>query len=297
MHGLGAAGDCAVPFLLSQLPFGLGAEGVVETDSRYWGTDGDNEWDPGARGAGGFTQQSCTIGAVHALGQCALSPDAAVVDGLIGVIDSAMLQLDLHARQELLPAAALGEDEDGPVFAAEDFDFVALERRRAVAEAACSLGLVGQRVLSAATDAETGAEEQAELGQLVLRVVSRLVGVITAPEPAEEVPSYLWENTARNNAALALIKLCSDARSTRPTLPNFRGVRGPDRFLYGMVCDAQQRLAVRHSPRPHTLPVLSCANIAVQECLRHFGCHSNVCDCRQDPRLSTRQPKIGSLGG
>ena len=57
MHGLGAAGDCAVPFLLSQLPFGLGAEGVVETDSRYWGTDGDNEWDPGARGAGGFTQQ------------------------------------------------------------------------------------------------------------------------------------------------------------------------------------------------------------------------------------------------
>ena len=190
---------------------------------------------------------------MHALGQCALSPDAAVVDGLIGVIDSAMLQLDLHARQELLPAAALGEDEDGPVFAAEDFDFVALERRRAVAEAACSLGLVGQRVLSAATDAETGAEEQAELGQLVLRVVSRLVGVITAPEPAEEVPSYLWENTARNNAALALLKLCSDARSTRPTLPNFRGVRGPDRFLYGMVCDAQQRLAVRHSP--HTLPV------------------------------------------
>ena len=106
-----------------------------------------------------FRVQSCTIGAAHALGQCALSPDAAVVDGLIGVIDSAMLQLDLHARQELLPAAALGEDEDGPVFAAEDFDFVALERRRAVAEAACSLGLVGQRVLSAATDAETGAEE------------------------------------------------------------------------------------------------------------------------------------------
>ena len=136
------------------------------------------------------------------------------------------------------------------MFAAEDFDFVALERRRAVAEAACSLGLVGQRVLSAATEAETGAEEQAELGQLVLRVVSRLVGVVTAPEPAEEVASYLWENTARNNAALALLKLCSDARSTRPTLPNFRGVRGPDRFLYGMVCDAQQRLAVRSQPSP-----------------------------------------------
>ena len=30
--------------------------------------------------------------------------------------------------------------------------------------------------------------------------------------------------------------------STKPTLPNFGGVRGPDRFLYGMICDAQRRL-------------------------------------------------------
>jgi hypothetical protein len=54
---------------------------------------------------------------------------------------------------------------------------------------------------------------------LALRVVSRLIEVILAPEPADEIASYLWENTARSNAALALVKMCSDPQSTRPTLP------------------------------------------------------------------------------
>lgn len=54
---------------------------------------------------------------------------------------------------------------------------------------------------------------------LSLRVLSCLVEVILAPEPADEVQSYLWENTARCNAALGLVKMCSDPRSTRPTLP------------------------------------------------------------------------------
>ena len=54
---------------------------------------------------------------------------------------------------------------------------------------------------------------------LALRVLSRLVEVVLEPEPACEVRSYLWENTARCNAALALVKMCSDPLSTRPTLP------------------------------------------------------------------------------
>lgn len=41
---------------------------------------------------------------------------------------------------------------------------------------------------------------------------------------------------------MALVKLCSDPRTTAPSLPVFRGVRGPDRFLFGMICDARSRL-------------------------------------------------------
>ena len=49
----------------------------------------------------------------------------------------------------------LEESEDGPVFAGGDFDWAALERRRAVSEASCSLGLIGQRLVVAAACTNT----------------------------------------------------------------------------------------------------------------------------------------------
>ena len=69
-------------------------------------------------------QKTGTIGACHALGQCALSPDSRVADGLIGAIDLAMEQLERHARGEnvVVPHNAIRgdvvvlEDGDGPVF-------------------------------------------------------------------------------------------------------------------------------------------------------------------------------------
>ena len=116
----------------------------------------------------------------------------------------------------------------------DNFDFIVLERRRAVAEACSSLGLVGQRLIIFA-EAETppGNTPDETALELALRITARLIMVITQPEPAAEVKSYLWDNTARCNAAMALVKLCSDPRISSPTLPSFNGTRGPDRFLYG----------------------------------------------------------------
>ena len=171
MHGLGAAGDAAVPFLLTQLTFE--DEAVQETDSTGWGTEDDASGDS-EEGVGGslyagrrFAQQSRTIGALHALGQCALHPSTAVVEGVIAAIDTAM-QLIASSSSSSSAAQEEGEEgggllavhevgEDGPVFALAGggFDWAALERRRAVSEASCSLGLIGQRLISmagAATD-------------------------------------------------------------------------------------------------------------------------------------------------
>ena len=68
---------------------------------------------------------------------------------------------------------------------------------------------------------------------LSLRVLSRLIQVVLEPEPAYEVNSYLWENTARSNAALALVKMCSDPLSTRPTLPVRTYLKYNERILLG----------------------------------------------------------------
>jgi hypothetical protein len=106
-----------------------------------------------------------------------------------------MDQLARHARGERV--FTLEQGEDGPVFETDSFDFIALERRRAVSEASLSLGLFGQRVIRAAT---AEGSKDTELDALTLRIVARLVEVVCAPEPAAEVNSYLWENTARNNA-------------------------------------------------------------------------------------------------
>ena len=47
--------------------------------------------------------------------------------------------------------------------------------------------------------------------------------------------------------SLSLTDIATASGTAVASLPhahtqNFRGVRGPDRFLYGMVCDAQRRL-------------------------------------------------------
>jgi hypothetical protein len=144
MHGFGAAGDAAVPFLLRQLTFDDGE--VQDTTSTDW----DKE--PTGRGAR-FAQQSRTIGALHALGRCALSPSADVVDGLIHAIDTAMELLSTTVED--MGVVVLEHSEDGPVFAGGGFDWAALERRRAVSEASCSLGLIGQRLVATAADAST----------------------------------------------------------------------------------------------------------------------------------------------
>ena len=141
MHGFGAAGDAAVPFLLSQLTFDDGE--VEDSTSTEWQDDTD------VRGRR-FAQQTRTVGALHALGRCALNPSADVVDGLINAIDTAM---DLISSAKGADVVVLLKDEDGPVFAADGFDWAALERRRAVSEASCSLGLVGQRLMAAAATA------------------------------------------------------------------------------------------------------------------------------------------------
>ena len=152
MHGFGAAGDAAVPFLLSQLTFDDGE--VEESASTEW------QDDTNVRGRR-FAQQTRTIGALHALGRCALNPSTDAVDGLINGIDTAM---DLISSAKGVNVVVLSKDEDGPVFAGGGFDWAALERRRAVSEASCSLGLVGQRLVAAAATADA---EQA-VRQLIL---------------------------------------------------------------------------------------------------------------------------------
>ena len=143
MHGFGAAGDAAVPFLLKQLTFDDGE--VRETASTDW----DKEHSGETTGCGvRFAQQSRTIGALHALGRCALSPSVDVVDGLIHAIDTAMDLISTAAEGIVLEDIA-----DSPAFAGGDFNWAALERRRAVSEASCSLGLIGQRLVATAADA------------------------------------------------------------------------------------------------------------------------------------------------
>ena len=72
--------------------------------------------------------------------------------------------MDLISSAKGVNVVVLSKDEDGPVFAGDGFDWAALERRRAVSEASCSLGLVGQRLVAAAATADA---EQA-VRQLIL---------------------------------------------------------------------------------------------------------------------------------
>jgi hypothetical protein len=69
-----------------------------------------------------------------------------------------------------------------------------------VGEASASLGLIGARAVAAIDDGGGEATGSAAAAA-VRRVAARLAAVVCAPEPAEAVPSYLWPNTARCNAA------------------------------------------------------------------------------------------------
>lgn len=143
MHGLGAAGDAAVPFLLRQLTFD--DTEVQETASTDWATELSGDSVSRSRR---FTQQSRTIGALHALGRCSLNPEEDVVDGLINAIDTAVKLIKSSPGNS--KTVVLEEGEDGPLILDGGFDWATLERRRAVSEASCSLGLIGQRLVAAA---------------------------------------------------------------------------------------------------------------------------------------------------
>ena len=67
-----------------------------------------------------------------------------------------------------------------PAAAAKSQDFIALERRRVIAEASSSLGLVGQHLIATA-EAASSMDDRLALERLVLRATARLIEVVSSP--------------------------------------------------------------------------------------------------------------------
>ena len=166
--------------------------------------------------------------AAHVLGQAATSHEsqALALRTIAAAMAIARAEIDAHGMPE----------------ATDGHDYYAMERRRLLAEGSCSAGLIGHR--GATADDET----------VALAALDCLMPVLTADEPAEPLPSFMWAGTVHNNAGCALLRLFSDARVTElsgPVMPVFKvNDDNKERMLAGSIRESLRRADVLCSAAP-----------------------------------------------
>ena len=205
-YGLAQGGDKAVPVILAAL------------------------------GSGTLSQQaSCS--AVHALGQAAEDPSAEAVDAVVTSAETALRELDEYAQKEAREASGnpRGEVYSGAVAV----DHYANERRRMLATCAQAAGVRGQRLARSSSSSAAGSA-------LCERLTALAIGLASGEEPGLAFPSYMKSVMVRENAAHALLRICSASSSAPPMVCTPEMHTGWDdpqgSFLPQMVGIAQRRL-------------------------------------------------------
>ena len=160
--------------------------------------------------------------AAHVLGQAATShgSQALALSTIAASMATARAEIDAHVAPD----------------ATDGHDYYAMERRRMLAEGSCSAGLIGHRGATADDEA------------IALAALDCLIPVLTADEPAEALPSFMWAGTVQNNAGCAILRLFSDARVAElsgPVMPVFKvNNTNTERMLAGSIREALRRADV-----------------------------------------------------
>ena len=207
-YGLAQGGDKAVPVILAAL-------------------------------SSGTLSQQASCSAVHALGQAAEDPSVEAVDAVVTSAETALRELDEYAQKEAREASGnpRGEVYSGAVAV----DHYANERRRMLATCAQAAGIMGQRLARSGSSSAAGSALCEQLTELV-------IGLASGEEPGLAFPSYMKSVMVRENAAHALLRICSACSSAPPepmvcTPEMHTGWDDPQgSFLPQMVGIAQRRL-------------------------------------------------------
>jgi hypothetical protein len=182
------------------------------------------------------TQAHVAVDAAHAIAQAVTTAAAVVaqnqnqnhalllqacahaVDGLAAAIVRAAAELDRYAAEHPVVEEGgdglqrVGPDKKGrpaktTAGGGDGIQFYPLERRRLMAEAACSLGLVGQTAITAAAASGGGGDETSRLCAKAVQALHPLV--VMAVDPGARFRNFMYGTTVQTNAAMALCRLCT----------------------------------------------------------------------------------------
>eukprot|EP01052_Picozoa_sp_SAG31_P003341 SAG31_NODE_127_length_23612_cov_39.709863_7_plen_390_part_00 len=234
---LSRAGPAAVPGLQAIIATPPKMEGVTALTQAYSNKLlGQTSWDEVA------LDVHIAVDALYCLGQSTIAVEALTMDTAewlamaMSVIDCCGAAIE-RSSAELTDFIATRPPVEG-----EGLVFYALERRRMLAEACNTIGLVGAEAV--AMDADGAAAVVLHSCELLHPLACM------AKDEASVYANFMYATTVQTNAAQGLMRLCSvggcsDAivmRAPNSSNPESTGQLDFDNLVAGMVCEARDRL-------------------------------------------------------